>query len=106
MSTVLLFGFAAAAGAVARFALGLLTCTWQAILIVNTVGAAVLGWTIHAEVSAATLTALGTGFCGTLTTYSSFALESRSLGWRAGSAYVAVTLCCVTVAASIGTMLA
>ncbi len=99
--TPLLFVLAAAGGAVGRHAVGRLTCSWQALLIVNTIGAALLGWLVGRNVSASTATVVGVGLCGAFTTYSSFALEARALGWRWGGVYVASTLACVTGAASL-----
>ena len=99
--TPLLFVLAAGFGAALRLEVGRRTTTWSALLIVNVVGSAALGAIVRADVSAATATVLGVGFCGALTTYSSFALEARSLGVRWGSAYVALTLVCVCTAASI-----
>ena len=99
--TPVLFVLAAAAGAVGRHLLGHVACSWQALLVANTVGAALLGWLLERDPSAMTLTVVGVGLCGALTTYSSFALEARALGWRWGSVYVASTLICVTGAASI-----
>jgi len=99
--TPLLFVLAAAAGAVGRHLVGRLACSWQALLIVNTTGAALLGWLIGRDVSASTATIVGVGLCGAFTTYSSFALEVRSLGWRWGGAYVVSTLVCATGAASL-----
>ena len=99
--TPLLFVVAAAAGAVGRHLVGRLACSWQALLIVNTIGAALLGWLIGRDVSASTATIVGVGLCGAFTTYSSFALEARALGWRWGGAYVISTLVCVTGAASL-----
>lgn len=99
--TPLLFVIAAAAGAVGRHLVGRLACAWQALLFVNTAGAAILGWLLQRDVSNATVTVVGLGFCGALTTYSSFALEARALGWRWGGVYVASTLVSVTAAASV-----
>ena len=101
--TPVLFLLAAAAGAVGRHAVGQLACSWQALLAVNTIGAGVLGWLVGQDLSTATLTILGTGLCGALTTYSSFALEARLLGLKWGSVYVVSTLVCVTGAASLAT---
>lgn len=101
--TPVLFVLAAAGGAVGRHLAGRLVCSWQALLIVNTVGAAILGWLGTLDTSTATATIIGLGFCGALTTFSSFALEARELGWRWGSAYVGATLVSVTAAASLAT---
>ena len=99
--TPLLFVVAAAGGAVGRHLVSRVACSWQALLIANTAGAALLGWLATTEVSDATATVVGVGFCGALTTFSAFALEARSLGWRWGAVYAVVTLICVTGAASI-----
>lgn len=103
--TPLLFVLAAAAGAVGRYGAGRVVCSWQALLVVNTVGAALLGFVVSRDVSEATLTIIGIGFCGTLTTFSSFALEVRSLGLKMGAAYAVSTLVSVTAAASVATTL-
>ena len=72
---------------------------------VDAAGAALLGLIASRDVSAATATVIGIGFCGALTTYSSFALEVRLLGPRYGLLYVTSTLVCVTGAASLATTL-
>jgi CrcB protein len=99
--TAVLFVCAAAAGAVGRHLIAHALCSWQALLIANTAGAALLGWIASSDVADATATVVGVGLCGALTTYSSFALEARRLGARWGSVYVAITLICVCGAASL-----
>ena len=101
--TPLAFLLAATLGSVGRLAVGRLVCSWQALLVVNTVGAAILGYVVHADLSSAATTIIGVGFCGALTTYSSFALEVRSLGWTWGAAYAGLTIGCVCAAASLAT---
>ena len=101
--TAVLFIVAAASGAVGRHLVGRLACSWQALLVVNTLGAALLGCLVSRDISASTATIVGVGLCGTFTTYSSFALEARALGWRWGAAYVASTLVCATGAARLAT---
>jgi fluoride ion exporter CrcB/FEX len=59
---------AAALGATARLALGLLVRSWLALLVANTIGAAVLGCTLSADLSDGVITVIGVGFCGALTT--------------------------------------
>jgi fluoride ion exporter CrcB/FEX len=93
--TPVVFVLAAAIGAVARLLIGLTVCSWQALLVANTTGAVVLGYVSAADLSASTIT-----------TYSSFALEARSLGWRWGAFYAALTIGCACAAASIGSTFA
>ena len=99
------FVIAAAAGAIGRYSLGRLVCSWQTLLFANTAGAALLGWVLARDVDPRVVTVVGTGFCGALTTFSSFALEVRALGLRYGAVYVAATLIAVTSAASVASTL-
>lgn len=101
--TPLLFVLAAAAGAMARLTVGLVVCSWRALLVANTAGAFLAGYISRADVSPEVVTIIGTAFCGAVTTYSSFAIEARALGWRWGLTYSAITIACICAAASLGT---
>lgn len=101
----LLFIGAAAVGAIGRLVLTSIVCSWQALLVANVGGAAILGALLAADLAAPTVTVVGVAFCGTLTTFSSFALEVRTLGLRWGSAYAALTVGCACGAASLAASL-
>jgi CrcB protein len=100
--TAVLFVVAAGAGALGRFGLGRVVCSWQALLIANTVGSGLFGLVITSDLDPRWLTVLGTGFCGALTTYSSFAWELRREGWRFAVWYAPLTIACASGAASLG----
>ncbi len=109
--TILLVALGAAVGAPARY----LTDRWvQArhdsvfpwgTLTVNVVGSFLLGLLIGGAaaggVPQAVLTALGTGFCGALTTYSTFGYETVRLA-EDGSFLYAAANATISVAAGLG----
>ena len=92
--TWLLVALGAAVGAPLRFtAAHLLDGRLpRGTILVNWVGSLLLGWFTGLGLSGATIALLGTGFCGGLTTYSSFAVQAHARGPRLGSLTVVVTL--------------
>ena len=61
-------------------------------LLVNVAGSFLLGLLSGAAIAGDGLALLGVGFCGGLTTYSSFAVQTHRLGWARGAAYAAATI--------------
>ena len=100
--TLLLVAIGAATGAPIRFVSGRVLdgrLPWGT-LAVNLTGSLLLGVLAGAGASAQAMALLGTGFCGGLTTYSSFAVQSVDAGPRRGTTYVVLTIVgCVAVAA-------
>ncbi|HEX6874492.1 MAG TPA: CrcB family protein [Nocardioidaceae bacterium] len=96
--TVLLVAAGAAVGAPLRYVTAHLLdgrlhreLHWGTILV-NVVGSFLLGLFSGMGLSGNTIALLGTGFCGGLTTYSAFAVQTHDLGPRKGAATVALTV--------------
>jgi CrcB protein len=71
-------------------------------LIVNVAGSGLLGWLVAMPLTENGLALWGTGFCGALTTYSAFAVQTHDRGPRLGAANVALTLALCLAAAALG----
>ena len=106
--TALLVALGAAVGAPLRYLAG----HWLdgrlhwGTLLVNLVGSAMLGALVGAAADGRWLALLGTGFCGGLTTYSAFAVQTVRGGTRRGSAYAVMTVTGCLAAATLGHLLA
>jgi CrcB protein len=64
---------------------------WGTVLV-NVSGSFLLGLFSGLALSGSTIAFLGTGFCGALTTYSAFTVQTHDLGWRAGAWNVLLTV--------------
>ena len=71
-------------------------------LLVNVVGSFLLGLLSALALSGSTSALLGVGFCGALTTYSTFAVQTSRLGPRRGAAYAALTVVGAVMACALG----
>ena len=106
--TALLVAAGAALGAPLRFLAGhfLDRRLHWGTLSVNLAGSFVLGTLVGGAVDGNAFALFGTGFCGGLTTYSAFAVQSVSGGPRQGPAYVVVSVAGCLVMATLGHLLA
>ncbi len=101
--TLLLVALGAAVGAPLRFCIA----SWLdaevpwGTFTVNVVGSLLLGFLSALALGGHTAALLGTGFCGGLTTYSAFAVQSARLG-RRGLAYAVLTILVSLGAAALG----
>jgi CrcB protein len=106
--TPLLVALGAAFGASTRFWVShhLDGRTPWGTLLVNVAGSFVLGTVVGAGASADAVALLGTGFCGGLTTYSAFSVQTRDQAQgrslRAGAAYAAATIILALTACGVG----
>lgn len=92
------FVLAAAAGGLVRHGVNVLGRGWTGTLAVNVVGAFVLGWLLGSGASSTTVLVAGTAGCGSLTTFSTFALDTVEAR--------AATRITIVVATVVGTVLA
>lgn len=92
--TLLLVALGAAVGAPLRYLAGHLLDDRlpRGTILVNWVGTLLLGLLSGLGPSGDALALLGTGFCGGLTTYSTFMVQTRDLGVRRGALNVALTV--------------
>ena len=109
--SALLVALGAAVGSPLRFLVGLWLdrrLHWGT-LAVNLAGSFVLGLLVGAAVEGRWLALLGVGFCGGLTTYSAFAVQSVQAAQRSrrsGAAYVVMTIAGCLAVATLGHLLA
>jgi CrcB protein len=74
---------------------------WGTVLV-NVAGSFVLGALTGSGLDAELLALLGTGFCGALTTYSAFAVQTRERGLRDGLLVVLLTVPPALAACALG----
>ena len=103
--TPLLVALGAAVGAVLRYLAG----HWfdddrfpAGTLVVNVAGSFMLGAFSAMVMSGSLFALVGTGFCGGLTTYSAFAVQTSRLGPARGTAYAATTVLLALLACAGG----
>ena len=106
--TVALFVLTAAAGAVLRHLVaGAAREARHGILAVNVAGSFVLGALAGSDVSRTTLVVLGTGLCGALTTWSTFAHDvATEPDRRQAATHTALSITLGLTAAAAGLALA
>lgn len=100
--TAIWFVLAAAGGAVARHQVNRLGTGWRGTLAINVVGAFALGLLIASEPGHDTITVVGTGLIGSLTTFSTFALEFAEAPRRLRLVIVVGTVGLGLAAATLG----
>ncbi len=102
--TLLLVALGAAVGAPVRYALGHYLderVPWGTILV-NVVGSLLLGALAGLALSGRPMALLGVGFCGALTTYSAFVVQTHDRGPLLGLVNVVLTLPPALAACALG----
>jgi CrcB protein len=92
--TLLLVAIGAALGAPTRYVVAHLLDGRHHVgtMLVNVAGSFLLGLFSGLALSGAAIAFLGTGFCGALTTFSAFAVQSHAQGRRLGAMNVVLTV--------------
>lgn len=106
--TLLLVALGAAVGAPLRYVAGHwldARLPWGTV-VVNWVGSLLLGWFAGLGLEGGTMALLGTGFCGGLTTYSAFAVQTHDRGPRLGIVVVLTTVLPALALCALGFWLA
>ncbi|MES3160896.1 MAG: CrcB family protein [Halorubrum sp.] len=98
--SALAVGVGGALGAVSRHLVGLVTESRRSLVVVNTTGSFVLGLLVAAPPDALAVVAIGVGFCGAFTTFSSFAVETVTTA-ATGDHGVAATFAALNVGAAV-----
>lgn len=104
MTATLCVAVGAFVGAPVRYLVGLRLdgrLPWGT-LTVNTASSLLLGLCVGWSVAGPAYALVGVGFCGGMSTYSSFAVQTRDLGTRPGATYAALTLGLGLLAAAAG----
>lgn len=104
--TAAAFIVAAGFGAGVRFLVMVAIGGWPATLVVNLAGSGLLGWLVAGPVSSTTLAVVGVGFCGALTTFSTFVLEVADRSARSGVVIVVANVVGCIAAATVGALAA
>ena len=106
--TALLVALGAGLGAALRFVTAhhLDGRTPWGTLTVNVVASFALGGLVGAAPSDSVTAFLGIGFCGGLSTYSAFAVQTQERGWLQGSAYAGATILLAVGGCALGLLVA
>ncbi|MDN5893918.1 MAG: CrcB family protein [Nocardioides sp.] len=109
--TPLLVALGAAIGAPLRYVAGHhldgVRGVWPiGTMLVNVVGSFLVGWLSALSLEGHHVALLGVGFCGALTTYSSFVVHTADLGLRRGAIHAVATIGLAVAACLLGFVLA
>jgi CrcB protein len=100
--TGVLFVIAAGLGAATRLRINQYGWTWISTLVANVAGSFLLGLLLAGDPSDTARTVIGTGYLGSLTTFSMFALEATEGSSRRRIAIISATLILGLLAATAG----